>query len=301
MQQDPESPLPSRSGAYRPLTFVSVSASSPAATNNTQFPPFLVNALGASQAQEYAALSRIRRTAYIDFLSHFLGKPPEFEEWVSVWNAANSEKASRMSKFHADLEAASMNFSDMQRGERDTPGAEAGKRRRVHLSLQSRIFFSKAQGHFTYELSMTSTTGVAIPEHVLQQPCPLFPTFTLSNSTTAKLLVPSSAYLQIMLEHIAGICEASQYTLTDTSTQNVMTDEHHTKLKIKFRETEQDYCIYGSTYTIRDWLTAHNAVFRPNKDDEPSFWSCRQETKTALCAFAQSLGIQIIEQFRGSE
>ncbi len=168
-----------------------------------------MNAIGASQAQEYAALSHIRRTAYIDFLGHFIRKPPEFEEWVVIWNTVNSEKASSMSKFHADLEAAALNFADIdikQRGEPDTPGAMGGKRRRVHLLLQSRIFFSKAQGHFTYELSMISTTGEAIPENVLQPPCQLFPTFTLSNSTTAKLLVPSSAYLQIMLEHIAGIC-----------------------------------------------------------------------------------------------
>ena len=104
----------------------------PWCNNNTQFPPFLVNALGASQAQEYAALSSICRTAYIEFLGHFIGKPPEFEEWVVIWNTANSEKASCMSKFHADLEAAAMNFADIdikQRGEPDTPGAMEGKRR----------------------------------------------------------------------------------------------------------------------------------------------------------------------------
>jgi hypothetical protein len=46
-------------------------------------------------------------------------------------------------------------------------------------------------------------------------------------------------------------------------------------------------------------LTAHNAVFsKPQKEDDPSFWSCKLETKTALCAFAKVLGMHIIEQFR---
>ena len=302
MQQDPNSPSPLRSGAYRPLTFVSSSANSPAATHMADFPQFLVDALGQQRAQQYAALSRKRRTAYIDFLGHFLGKHPEFEEWVPLWNNANPQEAYRMSKFHADLEAMALKFGDIEVQQARLPdraGAMGGKRRRVHISLQSRVYFSKAQGQFTYELTMLSTAGEAIPENLLQPPKHLFPTFTLSNPTTAKLLVPSTAYLQTMLEHVAGICEGSEYTLTDMSAQNVMTEEQHTKIKIKFRDTEQDYCIYGNTYTIRDWLTAHNAVFsKPQKEDDPSFWSCKLETKTALCAFAKLLGMHIIEQFR---
>ena len=270
-----------------------------------EIPSFLIESLGAGEAQEFASLSRIRRTAYIDFLAHFLGKPPDFEDWVVLWNAANPEKACRIAKFHADLEGTALKFADFdakQRNVPDTPGAMGGKRRRLQITLQSRIFFSKAQGQFTYELTMICTAGEPIPENLLQPPKNLFPTFTLSNPTTAKLLVPSTAYLQIMLEHVAGICESSEYTLTDVSSQNVMTEEHHTKLKIKFRAAEQDYCIYGNTYTIRDWLTAHNAVFtKPSKEDDQSFWSCKQDTKTALCSFAKLLGMHIIEQYRAGE
>ena len=210
MQQ--ESPSPLRPNAYRPLTFVSSSASSTSTTNLAEFPSFLVESLGAAEAQEFATLSRIRRTAYIDFLAHFLGKHPEFEEWVVLWNQANPEKARRIAQFHANLEAIALKFADMDAKSRnlpDTPGALGGKRRRLHITIQSRIFFSKAQGQFTYELTMLSTAGEPIPENLLQPPKQLFPTFTLSNPTTAKLMVPSTAYLQMMLEHVGGICKSS--------------------------------------------------------------------------------------------
>jgi hypothetical protein len=40
---------------------------------------------------------------------------------------------------------------------------------------------------------MLSTAGEAIPENLLQPPKHLFPIFTLSNPTTAKILDPSTA------------------------------------------------------------------------------------------------------------
>jgi len=306
MQQDASSPSPSRAGAYRPLTFVSSSSLTTGTETTPEFPSFLIEALGAAEAKEFASLSRMRRNAYIAFLEVFLGIPPEFEEWVVFWNLAHPEECRRISKFHAHLEAIALNFADIdtqQRNSGDTPGAAGGKRRRLHITMHSRIFFSKAQGHFTYELTMSCNAGEAIPECLLEAPKQYFPTFTVTGSpTTAKLLVPSTAYLRIMLEHIAGICETFEYAFTDRSSQNVMTEEHHTKIKVKFRATEQDYCIYGNTYTIRDWLTAHNAVFsKPGKEDEPSFWSCKQDTKTALCLFAQLLGMKVIEQYRAPE
>jgi hypothetical protein len=303
MQQEPSSPSPSRPGAYRPLTFVSTTTPPIPTETTRQFPSFLIESLGAAEAQEFAILSRIRRTAYIDFLGVFLGIPPEFEEWVVLWNVANPEKARRISQFHAHLEAIALEFADIdakQRNLPDTSGSARAKRRRPEITLQSRIFFSKAQGQYTFELTMISNTGETIPESLLEPPKQFFPAFTLSpNPSTAKLLVPSTAYLQIMVDHIAGICESSEYIFADQSSQNVMTEEHHTKIKIKFRPPEQDYCIYGNTYTIRDWLTAHNAVFcKPGKEDEPSFWSCKQDTKTALCTFAKLLGMHVIEQYR---
>ncbi len=79
----------------------------------TEFPAFLIQSLRETEAQEFAALSSNQRTAYIKFLAHFLGKPPEFEDWVVFWNKANLDKAHCMSKFHTEIEANTLKLADV--------------------------------------------------------------------------------------------------------------------------------------------------------------------------------------------